>query len=91
MKFNAVYNKGNHLVLTLSDQCDGAGPVSPVCIDTGFIQIFGFKIQDFFPNFFHNNNFFFRLKVIEKVINKVTKLFFMMHCSKSTGKKTQDF
>ena len=24
MKFNAVYNKENHLVLTLSDQCGGA-------------------------------------------------------------------
>ena len=25
---------------------------------TGFTQIFGFKIQDFFQNFFQNNNFF---------------------------------
>ena len=62
MKFNAVYNKGNHLVLTLSDQCDGAGPVSPVCIDTGFIQIFWFKIQDFLQTFFQNNNLFFQIE-----------------------------
>ena len=25
---------------------------------TGFTQIFGSKIQDFFQNFFQNNNFF---------------------------------
>ena len=30
----------------------GAGPASLVYIDTGFVQIFGFKIQDFFPGFF---------------------------------------
>ena len=70
MKFNTVYNKENHLVLTLSDQCGGAGPASLVYIDTGFVQIFGFKIQDFFQTFFHNNNFFFRLKVIKSVINR---------------------
>ena len=60
MKFNTVYNKENHLVLTLSDQCGGAGPASLDYIDTGFVQIFGFKIQDFFQTFFHNNNFFFQ-------------------------------
>ena len=26
----------------------------------GFEQIFGSKIQDFFPDFFQNNNFFFQ-------------------------------
>ena len=60
MKFNTVYNKENHLVLTLSDQCGGAGPASLVYIDTGFVQIFGFKIQNFFQTFFHNNNFCFQ-------------------------------
>ena len=60
MKFNAVYNKENYLVLTLSDQCSGAGLASLICIDTRFVQIFGFKIKDFFQTFFHNNNFFFQ-------------------------------
>ena len=53
-------------ILTLSNQCGGAGPASLVCIDTGFIQIFGFNIQDFFQTFFHNNNYSFsKLEVIE--------------------------
>ena len=28
-------------------------------VHTEFVQIFGSKIQDFLPTFFHNNNFFF--------------------------------
>ena len=60
MKFNAVYNKENHLDIKWSR--GGAGPASLVCIDTGFIQIFGFNIQDFFQTFFHNNDFFFQIQ-----------------------------
>ena len=29
---------------------------------TGFVQIFGSKVQDFSPTFFQNNNFFFQLQ-----------------------------
>ena len=54
---------------------------------TGFVQIFGSKIQDLFQTFFQNNNFFFqiRLKVIKYLINtdlkkkKRDKAFLTMH------------
>ena len=42
-------------------------------VHTEFVQIFGSKIQDFFQTFFHNNNFFSRLKVAKKVTNRDLK------------------
>ena len=40
---------------------------------TGFTQIFGSKIQDFFQNFFQTITSFSRLTVIKQVINRDLK------------------
>lgn len=50
---------------------------------TGFIQIFGTKIQDFFPYFFPNNNFFFQTEGYQ-IGDKQNKVFFIMN-SKRKG------
>ena len=93
MKFNTVYNKENHLVLTLSDQCGGAGPASLVYIDTGFVQIFGFKIQDFFQTFFHNNNFFFQTQGYQICDQSRNEQSFSLWCAetKVRAKKLKTF
>ena len=93
MKFNTVYNKENHLVLTLSDQCGGAGPASLVYIDTGFVQIFGFKIQDFFQTFFHNNNFFFQTQGYQICDQSRNEQSFSLWCAETNvrAKKLKTF
>ena len=83
----------NHLVLTLSDQCGGAGPASLVYIDTGFVQIFGFKIQDFFQTFFHNNNFFFQTQGYQICDQSRNEQSFSLWCAetKVRAKKLKTF
>ena len=93
MKFNTVYNKENHLWVTLSDQCGGAGPASLDYIDTGFVQIFGFKIQDFFQTFFHNNNFFFQTQGYQICDQSRNEQSFSLWCAetKVRAKKLKTF
>ena len=92
MKFNAVYNKENHLVLTLSDQRGGAQalPAQFALIQHSY-RFLDSKFNTFSRLFSTTIISFSRRKGIEQVINKGTMLFFMTHCSKNTGEKTQDF
>ena len=93
MKFNTVYNKENHLVLTLSDQCGGARRPSQPCLH-GYRVCTDFWIQNsrFSPDFLPQQCIFPVSRLSNMwAIEEGTKLFFMMNWNKSMGKNSQDF
>ena len=57
-------------MLTLSDQCGGAGPASLVCIDTGLYSFLDSKFKTFSRLFSTTIISLSRFKVIKSVINR---------------------